>query len=213
MPVEAGVVDPGRLADLRVRLGLARTDLVVGCFGLVTREKRIETVARAVARIAEIHPGVRLLLAGPVADSDWLASTLRRASIVGRTVLAGRLDHEDFLAAMSLTDAVAHLRYPTARETSAALLRVMAQGRPVIISDIANQSEIPGDAVRRVDPCHEEGDLTRCIDWILRSPGAARAMGARAAHFARTAHAPARTRESYGRLLKSIAPHYPHPSP
>ena len=54
-----------------------------------------------------------------------------------------------------------HLRYPTARETSAALLRVLAQGRPVIVSDIANQKEIPDEVVRRVDPVDEEGDLTR----------------------------------------------------
>jgi glycosyltransferase involved in cell wall biosynthesis len=208
MPTERAVVEPGRLAALRARLGLAETDLVVGCFGLLTREKRIETVARAVARIAEIHQGVRLLLAGPVADPDWLTSVLGRASMLPRTVVAGRLDHDDFLAAMALTDVVVHLRYPTARETSAALLRVMAQGRPVVISDIANQSGIPGDAVRRVDLCDEEGDLTRAIDWMCRHPEAARAMGERAARFARSTHAPASTRESYDRLLKSSAPHY-----
>ncbi len=209
MPVEPGVVEPARLAALRLRLGFSESDLVVGCFGLVTREKRIETVARAVARIAEIHPGVRLLLAGPVADSDWLASVLDRTSMLARTVVAGRLDRDDFLAAMTLTHAVVHLRYPTARETSAALLRVMAQGRPAVISDIANQSGIPGDAVRRVDLRDEEGGLSRAIDWILRHPEAAQAMGERAARFARTSHAPANTRETYGRLLNSCSPHYP----
>ncbi|MBK5257559.1 MAG: glycosyltransferase [Vicinamibacteria bacterium] len=213
MPVESGEVEPERLAALRIRLGLRDTDLVVGCFGLVTREKRIETVARVVARVAEIHPGVRLLLAGPVADGEGLGSILKRASILDRTVVAGRLDPGDFLAAMALTHAVVHLRYPTARETSAALLRVMAQGRPVVISDIANQSGIPDDVVRRVDPSHEEGDLTRSIDWILRHPKAAQAMGERAAHFARTAHSKANTRETYGRLLNFLAPHYPRPLP
>lgn len=115
----------------------------MGCFGLVTREKRIETVARAVRRISELHPNVRLLLAGQVSDPSWLEALLDRTGMTARTVVAGRLAGDEFAAAMEAADLVIHLRYPTARETSAALLRVMAQGRPVVISDIANQSEIP----------------------------------------------------------------------
>ncbi len=211
MPVEPVAVDPSGLPAFRAKVGLLDTQAVVGCFGLVTREKRIETVARAVARIARIHPGVRLLLAGPVSDSSWLASLLERTGVSNRTIVAGRLDNHEFAAAMAITDAVVHLRYPTARETSAALLKVMAQGRPIVISDLANQSEIPNEVVRRVDSCDEEGDLTRAIDWILRNPEPARAMGERARRFTRTEHAPARTRETYEQLLKSVAPHYSRP--
>jgi glycosyltransferase involved in cell wall biosynthesis len=186
---------------------------VVGCFGLVTREKRIESVARAIARIAEIHPNVRLLLAGEVGDLPWLTSLLARTGVADRSIVAGRLETEDFAAAMAISEAVVHLRYPTARETSAALLRVMAQGRPVVISDIANQSEIPADAVRRVDPGDEEGDLTRALDWIFRNRQAAQAMGERAARHTLAEHSDARTSESYERLLKSVAPHYSAPLP
>ena len=109
---------------------------------------------------------------------------------------------------MAMTDVAVHLRYPTARETSAALLRVMAQGRPVIISDLANQSGIPGEAARRVDPCDEEGDLARAIDWTLKNPQGARAMGERARRFALSEHAATRTRETYEQLLKFLPPHY-----
>ena len=60
-------------------------------------------------------------------------------------------------------DIVVHLRYPTARETSAALLRVLAQGRPAVISDVDNFAEIPDDAVVRADTSDEEGAVTRAI--------------------------------------------------
>ena len=213
MPMQAEAAVPERMASLRARLGLSEEDRVVGCFGLITREKRVETVARAIARIAQIHPRVRLLLAGPVADRPWLMSLLERTGIAPRAVVAGRLDGDDFSAAIALSDAVAHLRYPTARETSAALLRVMAQGRPVIISDLANQSEIPADAVRRVDPCDEEGDLTRAVDWILRNSAAAEAMGERARRYVAVEHSQEKARESYERLLKGAAPLYSEPHP
>lgn len=208
MPVEPITVATTAIETLRTRLELQDTHPIVGCFGSVTREKRIETVARAIARIAEIHPNVRLLLVGPVSDSSWLTSLLERIGIAQRTVVSGRLEGEEFPAAMDISDAVVHLRYPTARETSAALLRVMAQGRPVVISDIANQSGIPDEVVRRVDVCDEEGDLARAIDWVFRNRPAAQAMGERARRFAETEHSKARTRQSYERLLKSVAPHY-----
>ena len=127
-------------------------------------------------------------------------------------MVTGRLSAFEFAAAMALADVVVHLRYPTARETSAALLRVMAQGRPAIISDIANQGEIPDDAVARVDSSYEEGDLARALDALLRNPGPARAMGERGRQFILAHHSEVRTRETYARLLGSQAPG-PSPAP
>lgn len=206
MPVQPAPLAEGAAKAFRAKHGLGAAHYVVGCFGLVTREKRIETVARAVARIAELHPNVRLLLAGHVSDTAWLGELLERTGVSGRSIVTGRLDEREFAAAMAATDAVVHLRYPTARETSAALLRVMAEGRPVIVSDIANQSEIPSDVVRRIDPTDEEGDLARALASMLRNPQEATAMGRRARRFVETAHSLGRTLETYERLLKPLAP-------
>lgn len=208
MPVQETSVSQESMARLRARLGLSDTIPVVGCFGLVTREKRIETVARAVRRIAELHPQVRLLLAGGTNDPAWLSSLLERTGVSSRTVVSGRLTDDDFAAAIALTTVVVHLRYPTARETSAALLRVMAQGRPVVIADLANQSEIPEDVAVRVDATDEEGGVTRGLDQLLRDPASAEAMGGRAQEFARREHSSTRTAESYERLLNSVGVHY-----
>jgi len=206
MPIERAPVAEGAEAAFRARHGLGDRDLVIGCFGLVTREKRIETVARAVARIAELHSNVRLLLAGQVSDAAWLTELLARVGVGGRTLIVGRLDDTGFAAAMAATDVVVHLRYPTARETSAALLRVMAQGRPAIVSDIANQAEIPNDVVLRVNPEDDEGDLARALDSLLGNPQEAEAMGGRARRFVETAHSFTETLETYERLLKPLAP-------
>ena len=52
MPMTAPTVTAGAASALRARLGIAADDFVVGSFGLLTPEKQIETVARAVARAA-----------------------------------------------------------------------------------------------------------------------------------------------------------------
>src|SRR4029450_11815126 len=100
---------------------------------------RIETVARAVARAAAALPRLRLLLAGPVSDRAALDRMLERGGVrhrVGvrdRAVVTGRVPLDELPAHMAAADVVAHLRWPTARETSAALLRVLAQGRAAVV--------------------------------------------------------------------------------
>ena len=73
------------MAALRERLGFAPGDFVVGSFGLLTREKQIETLARAVARAAVHLPNcvccsrARPGCAGPrrTCSSAWACAAAR----------------------------------------------------------------------------------------------------------------------------------------
>lgn len=181
----------------RARLGMGTDELVIGCFGLVTREKRVETIARAVARAAVDFPSSRLLIVGPVAEPRRLEQMLDECGVRARTTIAGRVPMEALPAHIEAADVVVHLRYPTARETSAALLRVLAQGRPSIVSDVENFAEIPDDAVVRADVSDEEGSVTRAI---LRLAGDSRLrarLGERAAAYVAEEHSLARALASY----------------
>jgi glycosyltransferase involved in cell wall biosynthesis len=197
MPAARVAVPKGAALEARRSLGIADDALVVGCFGLLTREKRIETAARAVARASVDFPSLRLLLVGPVADRERLDATLASCGMRERTIVAGRVPLGALPAHMEAADIVVHLRYPTARETSAALLRVLAQGRPAVISDVENFAEIPDDAVVRADVSDEEGAVTRAILRLAASPALRERMGRRAAAFIAGAHSPARALESY----------------
>jgi glycosyltransferase involved in cell wall biosynthesis len=201
-PASAEEVDPAAVDAVRRRLGFAKGDFIVGAFGLLTPEKRIETVARAVARAAVGDPRIRLLLAGPVPDTPRLAQALERLGVAERSVVTGRLPLEELPLHIEAADAVVHLRYPTARETSAALLRVLAQGRPTVISDLAHQDEIPRDAVMRVDVADEEGEVTRALRRLAADPRARRDLGRRAAEYIRREYAPERTREAWETVLE-----------
>jgi glycosyltransferase involved in cell wall biosynthesis len=190
------------VSALRARLGLRAEDFVVGCFGLLTREKQVDTVARAVARAAVSLPGARLLLVGSVPDRERLESHLGRLGVRERTVLTGRVPFAELPAHMEAADLVVHLRYPTARETSAALLRVLAQGRPVVMSDHEHLADVPADAVARADLLDEEGDVARAILRLAEKPDARRALGAAAADFVRREHSPQRMRAAYEDALE-----------
>jgi glycosyltransferase involved in cell wall biosynthesis len=222
MAAEGARVDREAVGGLRSSYGIPEDALVVGCFGLLTREKGIQTVARAVARASAHLPQVRLLLVGPHPDPPALRGLLQRLDLWERTVATGRVPFWTLPAHMEAADVVVHLRHPTARETSAALLRVLAQGRPTVISDLEHLGDIPEGAVVRADMTDEEGAVTRAILRFAEAPEVRRRLGENARAFTLREHSPARCREGYLAAIERAArlpdpprrgrpPHWPSP--
>jgi glycosyltransferase involved in cell wall biosynthesis len=197
MPVQPTAVPQASIGALRERLGISPAEFVVGCFGLLSREKRVETVARAVARAAPHLPGLRLLLVGAVPDLAGLHTLLERLGVAERTILTGRVAFEELAPHMHAADLAVHLRYPTARETSAALLRLLGEGRPTVMSDLEHWDEIPLGAVVRADLGDEEGAVTRAILRLAARADERQALGARARAFVGECHAPELCRRDY----------------
>lgn len=196
MPMTRVAVAPADVRSLRERMGVCSGDLVVGAFGLLTREKRIDTVVRAVARVRTALPRARLMLVGPVPDRDALEAMLAARGLRD-AIVTGRVPLEELAAHVEAADVVVHLRYPTARETSAALLRVLAQGRPVIVSDLEHLAGIPGDGVVRADVADEEGEVTRALLRLAEQPSLRERLGAAARAWVALEHSPKRCRETY----------------
>ena len=221
-PVDAGAITREAVLALRSRLGFAPEHIVVGTFGLLTREKRVDALIAAVARASARDPRLRLLLAGPVAERADLEARLEAHGLREHAMVTGRVPLEALPTHVEAADVVVHLRWPTGRESSAALLRVMAQGRPVIISDLRQQAGIPDDAVRRVDLAQEERSLEHEILALAAAPPLRQRLGSAAAGFVRTAHAPELVLQRWQHALETTRsaplpprfdwpPHWPRP--
>ena len=136
------------------------------------------------------------MLVGPVPDRPALEALLAARGLQG-TIVTGRVPFDELPVHLQAADAVVHLRYPSARETSAALLRVLAQGRPAVVSDLENLAEIPDTAILRADVTDEEGAVTRGL-LRLAEDGALRArLGQAARAFVLQAHSAHRCLETY----------------
>ena len=211
MPVSPLPTSAGRVARLRARYGLDENDFVVGCFGLITPEKQIGVMARAIARLAESRPRLRLFLIGGAGSNSHLADLLRDAGIQDRAIVTGRVSHDQLGPHLALPDVFVHLRYPTARETSAALLRLLAQGCPVIMSDLAQNADVPDGAVVRLDPTDEEGGVARLLWTLERQPQRRRAIGEEARAHTIARHSPAVCRDAYERAIEAVRTAGPPP--
>jgi hypothetical protein len=169
---------------------------VLGSFGFQTPIKRTGVAIRALA-----YPGLEhthLLIVGEASKGLALEEEARRAGVADRVHVLGFIPFEDFEAAIAAVDLCLNLRYPTAGETSASLLRVLAAGRPAIVSDYAQFADLPHEVVIRVPLGGEEepGELAALLRDLLANPERLRAMGDAAREHVRVRHDPARSAEA-----------------
>lgn len=139
---------------LRRRLGIPDGAPLIGCFGFQTAMKRLPVAIAALARrpLAEAH----LLVAGEVAPDVDPTSEAARHGVAERLHVAGYLPFAELQAAIAACDVCLNLRYPTAGETSASLLRILACGRAAIVSDYGPLAHLPDEVALRVPLGREE---------------------------------------------------------
>lgn len=167
--------DDGRFARIaRSLLGWPVDSLIFGCFGIMHRVKRLESVLRAYRRVREQIPRVALVLMGPVDPTVWpLVSDLQREP--NRTLAEGiylyssHVPIELMLTAMLSVDVGINLRNPTAGETSATLHTMLAMGKPVIVSDIGAYREYPDLCCPKIptDNNEEQALYTAMIEFAI----------------------------------------------
>jgi glycosyltransferase involved in cell wall biosynthesis len=188
MPLEPPV-DAEEVRRLRERLRIPPQAMTVGSFGFQTPIKRTGV---AIAALKE--PGleaVHLLIGGEVSRSLDLETLIRAAGVGDRVHDLGFLPRRELPVAIAAADLCVNLRYPTAGETSASLLRIFACGRGAVVSDYAQFADLPGDVVVRVPLGDGEiPALAQELRGLLRARERLHAMGDAARHLIRTVHDP-----------------------
>lgn len=176
----------------RRRRGIPDDAPLIGSFGFQTPIKRTEVAIRALAA-----PGlerVRLLVAGelsPYANYEAMAAEL---GVAERVHVTGFLPFEELDAAIAATDLCLNLRYPTAGETSASLLRILAVGRPVLVSQYAEFGDLPDDLATPIPlgDGEQEALVAALSELLLGPPEVLAARGERARRHVEREHAPER---------------------
>ena len=205
-------VDAAAGAAFRRRFGVPEGAPVLGSFGFQTPIKRTHRVVETLARPG--LEGVHLLVVGQVSEHSDLEGTARRAGVADRIHVTGFVSFEDFEAAIAATDLCLNLRYPTAGETSASLLRVLAVGRPAVVSDHAQFAELPDEVALKVPLGEEEVEvLAARLRDLLAAPRALAEMGRRARQYVAREHAPERAAEAIVSACRELAERDPMPAP
>ncbi len=183
--------------SLRDSLGLSDRSVIFASLGFVNATKQLDLALRSFARLKESEPEIHYVSVGGVQgkfDLEGLISDLGLEKDVTRTGYVD--DLQAFIDWTETADIVINLRYPTVGETSAAALRAMAAGKPIIVFDHGWYAELSDDVCIKVPPLDEEV-LFSAMRKLARDPAARIRMGDLARQTAGQIHDPEIVADAY----------------
>ena len=211
-------------ANVRQRFGLAPDTLLFGCFGGLTPDKRLPQILDAFASIRPYAPRAHLLVAGGAAAHYDVHHDVRRHGLAPNVTLAGYLESdEDLTECITACDVTLNLRWPTARETSGPWLRCLAAGKPTIIVDLFQTTDVPSLDPRTwtvngagtpvcvaIDILDEDHSLRLAMRRLATDPDLRVSLGKAAREHWTRGHRVEAMAEDYRRAI-AVAAHRPAP--
>ena len=192
------IVDEAEVRALRERLEIPPGGVLIGCFGFQRPTKRLRSVTRAVRELEAPH---RLLVQGRFVSDEYEASIAPLLAEAGAVRLPYASDGE-LRALLAATDIGVNLRWPAAGETSGILMKLMAAGKAVVVTDSDETADLPPGTVARIDAGElEEPMLAATLEALAVNRELRESMGRHAAEHVREAHSLERAVEAYRRAL------------
>jgi glycosyltransferase involved in cell wall biosynthesis/2-polyprenyl-3-methyl-5-hydroxy-6-metoxy-1,4-benzoquinol methylase len=124
--------------------------VIIASFGLVTPDKAIERVLRALSTLRDEFD-FSYVLVGSAVNFPELPQLVRHYGLQDRVQVTGHVSLDEFQQRMRDTDIAITLRERPVGATSGSLCRLMAAGIPTIVSNVGAFSELPDDAVVKVE--------------------------------------------------------------
>jgi glycosyltransferase involved in cell wall biosynthesis len=178
-------------------------DPLVGCFGNMNVNKRVPQLLKAFALLLERRPGARLLLAGATAERFDLERRLERVQLGDALVREQYVPEERLWSLMAACDVLVNLRSPTMGETSGSVIRALALGRPVLVSDIGWFSEIPDGAALKIPV--DDYEVPTIAGALELAADHAAELGAAASAYVHSEHDLGRVADAYTAALEEAA--------
>jgi glycosyltransferase involved in cell wall biosynthesis len=181
----------------RQACGVPASAFLFGVLGFLRESKRLTSVLSAFNRLKDSW----LMVAGDFISSDLersIAPLLRRERVVRLPYLPGG---RFWLAALAC-DVCVNLRSPAAGETSDITVQMMGAGKPVMLTESAENSPFPQTACIRVEAgLREREALYEHMILLTSFAGLAREIGANAAAYIARHHVLSRVAEQYWETL------------
>jgi glycosyltransferase involved in cell wall biosynthesis len=185
-----------------------QASVVIGCFGNLNPAKRLPQLLRAFAQVRTAHPEALLVLAGGISSRHELDLHVTESGLrLDESVVhLGFVEDDDIWPLLAACDVLVSLRFPTMGETSGSVIRTLAVGRPLVVSDVGWFSELPDSVAAKVPVDGREVDtLTAFLDALVSDPDLRERMGKAAQELAVREHGLDRVVDLYVAALEEAA--------
>ena len=222
------------------KLGVPEGRVLFAAFGLVTPEKRVPQILRALRAVRDTlrgRPAPRLRLVGALSSHYDVVADAEAHGVGDLVEVTGYADDAAFDRAIVEADVCLCLRWPTNREASGPWLRALAAGKPTVVNDLAHLVDLPtldprtwevqvaspaaADALRvwrrqeavavAIDILDEDHSLALAMRRLALDAGLRAELGAAARRHWAANHTIARMADDYERAIQAAAAAPPHP--
>jgi glycosyltransferase involved in cell wall biosynthesis len=178
-------------------------DPLVGCFGHLNMNKRIPALLEAFALLRERRPGARLLLVGAATERFDLDRRVERLGLGEGLIREQRVSEERFEGLMAACDVLVNLRSPTMGETSGSVIRGLALGKAMLVSDVGWFSELPDDVALKIPV--DEYEVPTVAGALELAAAHADELGSAARRYVAQEHDLGRVADAYTAALEEAA--------
>ncbi len=173
----------------RARLGVDPDTFLVTSVGHLNPYKRVSATLRAFKALLMEVPNALYLLVGSRSPNYDPSLQIEMLDLSDKVKSTGYVSQEELPLYLAASDVCLNLRFPTAGETSASLLRIMGAGVPVLVSRTGSFEELPDDAAGKIDIGDIEGELLlEYLLWLARRPDVRQAMSESARRYVAEHH-------------------------
>ncbi len=176
----------------------------IASFGLITPDKAIERILRTLAALRD-QLDFQYTMVGSAANFPELPQLIRRFGLQQNVTLTGYVSLEEFQQRILETDIAINLRERPVGATSGSLCRLMAAAVPTIVSNVGAFSELPDDAVIKVD--HDQfGDalLEAYLSRLIMDPALRTRIGSNARAYVLAEHNIETSAAKYAAFIREV---------
>ncbi|MFC1775856.1 glycosyltransferase family 4 protein [Pseudomonadota bacterium] len=162
-------------AQLLNKLGIGDTPFILSA-GAISPRKNTLSIIKALARLADVIPHHLVLVGGDGWSMEKVYEELGSSAIADRVHLTGYVSDEQLKGLFGAASAYLH---PSLYEGfGLTLLEAMAQGCPVVTSNVYSLPEVAGDAALLVDPASVD-EIADAIEAVCTNDALAADLAAR----------------------------------
>ena len=201
-----GEADEKTIEDIKKRINYSDSDVIIGMFGFINRNKRYNILVKAFKKLKSKN--AKLVFWGNDPNGD-LADLLKKEGLTGKVYIMGYMDSKEYRAGVKITDIVVNMRYPSMGESSGTLCEALSAGKPTIVTGINQYLEFPDEVCWKL-PCNPNNEpkevftLFRMLEELTSSKELRKTLGNNAKEYARNVLSSELMAEKYYYTIKDV---------
>lgn len=176
----------------REKYNILKDEIIISSFGHIHESKRIIPALKAFSILCKEYSNIKYYFVGkldPCLENEF-HELVRNNNLENRIFVTGYTELDEFIEYIKMSDICVNLRYPYNGETSGSLMRILAQGKCVLVNDIGSFSEIPDSccvkipSVESMDMHTEVDKIYKALKKLIESPNIIKKIGFNARKYA-----------------------------